>query len=86
MTFGKIIMTYIEIGLVLAIVEPVLWKILKPNPLEDLNRELIGKSKAFKCAAMTVIRLSIITGWPVYLVTWYIVDPIYMRQQAKKES
>lgn len=86
MTFGKIIMIYIEIGLVLAIVEPVFWKILKPNSLEDLNRELIGKSKAFKRGAMTGLLFSIITGWPVHLVTWYIVDPIYMRQKSKKES
>ena len=86
MTFGKIIMIYIEIGLALAIIEPVLWKILKPNPLEDLNRELIGKPKAFKRGAMTGLLFSIITGWPVHLVGWYILDPIYMRHKAKKES
>lgn len=85
MTFGKIIMIYIEIGLVLAIVEPVLWKILKPIALEDIKRDLIGASKAFERAAMTGILLGIITSWPVHLVTWYIVDPICMRHEAKKE-
>ena len=86
MSIGKIIAIYIEIGLVLALVEPVLWKISKPIALKDIDELLSSPSKAYRRGAMTGMVMGSIFLWPVHLITWYILDPIIERQKAKKES
>lgn len=87
MSFGTIIAIYIEIGLVLAIVEPVLWKFMKLHALEIVDEDLVGKPKAYRRGYMTGLLFSIVTGWPIHLITWYVVCPIMAkRQESKKES
>ena len=87
MSVGTIIGIYIEIGLVLAIVEPVLWKFINPHALEIMEEDLIGKSKACRRAYMTGLLLGMVAKWPIHLIMWYVVDPIMAkRQESKKES
>lgn len=87
MSVGTIIAIYIEIGLVLAIVEPVLWKFMKLHALEIMDENLAGKSKAYRKGYVTGLLFSIVTGWPIHLITWYVIDPIMAkRQESKKET
>lgn len=86
MSFGTIIAIYIEIGLVLAIVEPVIWKFMKLHALEIMDEDLVGASKASRRKYMTGMLLGIVIAWPVHLVTWYILDPLIAKKKSKKES
>lgn len=85
-TIGKIAVIYIEIGLAIALLEPLLWKVLKPIALDDLYEHLNHPNRAYRQGAMTGMLLGAILIWPIHLVTWYIVDPIVAWHKKRKES
>lgn len=83
---GKIAVIYIEIGLAIALLEPLLWKVLKPIALDDLYEHLNHPNGVYRRGAMTGMLLGAILLWPIHLVAWYIVDPIAARHEKRKES
>lgn len=85
MSFRDFIIVYVEVGLALAIVEPLLWYILSPRNwnwfMSKFKRNIYNDSAfAFGMIVGSVV------GWPVHLVTWYILDPLIAKKKSKKES
>lgn len=85
MSFRDFIVIYVEVGLVLAIVEPTLWHILKPGDRHDFMSQFKGNFRYDSSLAFGMI-VGSVTGWPVHLVTWYILDPLITKKKSKKES
>lgn len=84
MSFGDFIIIYAEVGLVLAIVEPILWYILSPRNWNELMSRFKGNAY-YDCGFAFGMIVGSIVGWPIHLVSWYILDPLY-KKKSKKES
>ena len=84
MSFRDFIVIYVEVGLVLAIVEPTLWHILKPGDRHDFMSQFKGNFRYDSGLAFGMI-VGSVTGWPIHLLTWYILDPLY-KKKSKEES
>jgi len=85
MTFGRMIIMYVEIGLVLAIIEPILWKLFDERRYAYFARKLTNGNKADRCGFAIGMIIGSMTGWPIHLITWYIIDPIIERHEKKIE-
>ena len=84
MSFGDFIIIYVEVGLVLAIVEPILWYILSPRNWNELMSKFKGNIY-YDCGFAFGMIVGSVVGWPIHLVSWYILDPLY-EKKSKNES
>lgn len=85
MSFRDFIIVYVEVGLILAIIEPTLWHILKPGDSRDWLGKFTGNF-AYDSGLATGIIVGSVIGWPIHLFTWYILDPFFVKQKSEKES
>ena len=85
MSFGDFAIIYVEIGLVLALIEPIVWRIVKPGDFHDASSHFTGNF-AYDCGVACGMIFGVVTVWPIHLITWYVIDPLYTKQKFKKES
>lgn len=85
MSFRDFIIIYAEIGLVLAIIEPILWHMMKPGDWHDLMTRFKGNFR-YDCGFAFGMIIGSVVGWPIHLLTWYILDPFFAKRESKKES
>lgn len=85
MSFRDFIIVYVEVGLALAIVEPLLWYILSPRNWNELMGRFRG-NVYYDCGFAFGMIVGSVVGWPIHLVTWYILDPLIAKKKSKKES
>jgi len=85
MSFRDFIIIYVEVGLALAIVEPLLWYILSPRNWNDFMSQFEGNAY-YDCGFAFGMIVGSVTVWPIHLVTWYILDPLLAKKKTGKES
>lgn len=85
MSFRDFIVIYAEVGLALAIIEPLLWYILSPRNWNDLMSRFKGNAH-YDCGFAFGMIIGSVIGWPIHLVTWYILDPLRAKKKTEKES